>query len=106
MYVVVSYDIGSLFLFYVFITICLSLPCLYACLLRAHTSFMLSSGWTPFPSQESFGDRIIFLGIAVYSLEDIQLKTLHSFIGIVLSSHWLGAYLHFYTYITCIIFLG
>src|SRR4051812_24097087 len=73
--------------------------------LRAHTSFMLSSVWTSFPSQEPFGGRIVFLGIAVYSLEDIQLRTLHSFIRIVLSSHWLGAYLHCCTYSTCIIFL-
>src|SRR4051812_18199254 len=51
---VVNYDIGSMFLISVFITICLSLPCLYTCLLRAHTSFMLSSGWTSFPSQDYF----------------------------------------------------
>src|SRR3954465_15339900 len=54
MCMVVSYDIGSMFLISVFITICLSLQCLYTCLLRAHTSFMLSSGWTSFPSQDYF----------------------------------------------------
>src|SRR4051812_14687042 len=75
--------------------------------LRAHTSFMLSSGWTSFPPQVPLGGvGSYFLGLAVFSLEAIQRRTLRSF-GIVLAlDHWLDAYLHFCTYSTCIIFLS
>src|SRR4051812_45613127 len=101
MFVVVSYDIGSLFPLTCFHHYLLVFAMfIYLFLASSH---QLSSGWISFPSQETPSE----VGVYHWHCSSLRWETpiRGPCIGSVLCRHWLGAYLHFRTYSTCYVFL-
>src|SRR3954462_6460210 len=86
MYMVVDHDIGSMFPLTCFHHYLLILAMFISCFLRAHTSFMLSSGWTSFPPQVPLGKgRIVFPWLCSTLIGRHPLEDSAFLLGIVLS---------------------